>query len=235
MLLLIYNFIKFTSNILVLAGLSCLFNHLYYIAFLMFFSFAVIKLVDSDWSFKTLKSKNHNGLVVMVTIVLLFINIAIIYKNMQNNPIFIRATEAQKADYLSYENQLFDKLRQCSDSHNQLLLKKAHSEIISEDEAKASNLLCVNTMSQIEEIKIPYGKVPAETISPISDMKNDFRYIALGLSNYDYLKDDGSNDNGSSLLKSNLAQAFSLIEQTRTMLNITEKIENNKQNIVNLN
>ncbi|MFA6988792.1 MAG: hypothetical protein WC197_01875 [Candidatus Gastranaerophilaceae bacterium] len=229
MLAIIYEFVKFTSSIFILAGISCFFNGLYPLGFLMFVSFLIIKLVDSDWAFEKIKFQNHNAAVIFTTFALIIINMFFVYQSMKDSPMIIRASETQKENYLSYENNLFTTLTKCSDLHNKII-----SENISETEAAQINSACTNTISLIEEIKVPTEKVPDSTLTYMKDLKSNFKYIALNLSHFNY-KEKQSNSAVNALLQTNLSDSFFLMKKLRTMLGLPVQSENDKKNIVKLN
>lgn len=234
MLPIIYEFVKFFSFIFVLSGLTCLFNGLYYLAFLQLASFLIVRGIDSDWAFDTLKFKNHNSIVILITFAMIFINIAAIYTNMQNSPLFIRATENQKRAYIEYENNLFSKLRECTTLHNEALIKKEDYLEISNSEEEYINAMCSDTIVNLEQMQIPYNDVPEIVISLMGDLKTNIKYISLNLSNYKYKYTKSYNENINTLLKMNLHDTFGTIQTIRKMLRLSPEIEEGKKNIVKL-
>jgi hypothetical protein len=224
----IYEFVKFMSNIFILAGISCFFNNLYSIGFLMFASFLIVKLIDSDWAFEKFKFRNHNAVVIFTTFALIILNMTCVYQSMKDSAIFVRATEAQQNSYLNYENSLFAALKQCSDAHNRLL-----GRTVSEAEGKQANLECASTINLIDKIQIPDNKVPSAVLEPMTNLKDDFKYIALNLSHFNY-SDSQKNSNVNELLKTNLSDSFNLIEKLRAMLSLYDPIEDNKKNAVKI-
>ena len=229
MLATIYEFVKFMSNIFILAGISCFLNGLYPLGFLMFASFLVIKIIDSDWAFEKINFRNHNAAVIFITFALIIINMIFVYQSMKDSSIFVGANENQKETYISYETKLFTALKACSGSHNNIISKR-----MPESEGQQVNSVCANTINLIEEIKVPEGKVPDSTVSSMKDLKSNFKYIALNLSHFNYVEKQNNGD-VTTLLQTNLSDSFSLIEKLRTMYGLPVQIDDDKKNVVKLN
>lgn len=229
----VYNFTKFFSMIFLLSGCSFLFQEMYVIAFIMIFSFFIIRFVDSDWAFDHFKFSNHNLMVVMITCFLIFVNVVCIYESFKYSQFFTNATKEQKENYLKYEQDLYSTADICIKEHNALMDKKEKRLRILKSEQDYANNVCLRNITTINNMPLPKEQTK-ETLYIANTMKANMKSIVLNLSNYNYLEVKTSNQRISEKVRENVATLISQMEQNREIMQMNNVLEENKRSFVKL-
>lgn len=219
--------------IFLLSGFSFLFQEMYIIAFIMIFSFFIIRFVDSDWAFDHFKFSNHNLMVVMITCFLIFVNIVCIYESLKYSQFFTNATKSQKESYLKYEEDLYKTADICIKEHNGLMDKKEKRQRISRSEQEYVNNVCLRNITTINNLPLPKDQTK-ETLYIANSMKAHMKSIVLNLSNYNYLEAKNANQTINGKIRDNVAAMINEMEQNREIMQMNNILEDKKRAFVKL-
>ncbi|MDD3594190.1 MAG: hypothetical protein PHX18_06150 [Candidatus Gastranaerophilales bacterium] len=206
---------------------------MYIIAFVMIFSFFIIRFIDSDWAFDHFKFSNHNLMVVMITCFLIFVNIIAIYESLKYSQFFTNASKSQKENYLKYENDLYQTADICIKEHNALMDKKEKRLKILKSEQDYTNSVCLRNVSTINDLPLPKEQ-NKETLYIANTMKGYMKSIVLNLSAYEYINVKNSNQRINEKVRINVASLINEIERNREIMQMNVVLEDNKKAFIKL-
>lgn len=183
----INEFIKIFSFLFLISGIFFLTQQMYLLGGINIASFLIIKILDSDWAFDLFKFANHNMVVTTTTFMLIFVNVYFITQEMKYSPIFHKVSDQTKAEYVTFENDVFEAIKNCTDSHNYLLASIDEKLQITTGEIKETHTICYDSITTIQDVKIPEA-LSNESAKLCEKTKSDLKTLVATLGDYDYTK-----------------------------------------------
>jgi len=183
----INEFIKIFSFLFLISGVFFLTQQMYMLGAINIASFLIIKTLDSDWAFDVFKFSNHNMVVTTTTFLLIFVNVFFITQEMKYSPIFNKISDTTKEEYIAFENDIYNSIKNCTDNHNYLITNIDDKIQITTGEIKVTQTICYDSITTIQDIKIPEN-LSSEANKLCEKTKGDLKTLVAVIGDYDYAK-----------------------------------------------